>query len=374
MKNKKIAKILVTGADGFIGKNLCLRLREEANIEISTFLRADSDYTLKHKLASTDVLVHLAGENRPKSSAMFHKINTGLAVKICNALSSLESPIPIVFSSSAQAGSDNPYGKSKLAAEEAFIKLSQKNKNPVAIYRLPGIFGKWARPNYNSVVATFCYNIVHGLPIEIIDPKRRLRLAYIDDVVESFMKFIGNPSLGVKKATVTPEYQITVGELADQITAFKNSRTTLVSERVGEGVSRALYATYVSYLSLDEFSYQLPMHSDERGIFVEMLKTHDSGQFSFFTAKPGITRGGHYHHSKTEKFLVIKGLARFGFRHTVTNERYTLDTSGDTAEIVETVPGWCHDVTNIGEEDLVVMLWANEIFDRDKPDTILAEV
>jgi UDP-2-acetamido-2,6-beta-L-arabino-hexul-4-ose reductase len=254
------------------------------------------------------------------------------------------------------------------------IKLSQKNKNPVAIYRLPGIFGKWARPYYNSVVATFCYNIAHGLPIEISDPKRRLRLAYIDDVVKSFINFIRNPSLGVNKATITPEYQITLGELADQITVFKNSRTTLVTERVGEGVSRALYATYVSYLPLDEFSYHLPMYSDERGIFVEMLKTHDSGQFSFFTAKPGITRGGHYHHSKTEKFLVIKGLARFGFRHTVTNERHTLDTSGDTAEIVETVPGWSHDVTNIGEEDLVVMLWANEVFNRDKPDTISAEV
>lgn len=374
MKSKNIIRILVTGADGFIGKNLCLRLKEESDIKISTFLRGDSDSTLKHKLANTDMLIHLAGENRPKSLDMFHKINAGLTLKICNALSSLESQIPIIFTSSSQADTDNLYGKSKLAAEEALITLSQKNKNPISIYRLPGIFGKWARPNYNSVVATFCYNIAHGLPIEITDPKRYLRLAYIDDVTESFVNFIRKPSLGVDKPVISPEYKITLGELAKQITAFKNSRSTLVSERVGEGLLRALYATYISYLPLSEFSYHLPIYSDKRGKFVEMLKTHDSGQFSFFTAKPGITRGGHYHHSKTEKFLVIKGHARFGFRHTLTNERYVIETSGDIAEIVETVPGWSHDVTNIGKEDLVVMLWANEVFNRDKPDTISAEV
>ena len=240
------------------------------------------------------------------------------------------------------------------------------------LFRLPNVFGKWCRPNYNSAVATFCHNIARGLPIQINDPAAPVTLVYVDDVVERFIELMDGADAAVDAegfATVTPQYTTTVGELARLIETFRASRDTLVTERVGTGLVRALYSTYVSYLPPELFAYTVPMHGDARGVFVEMLKTPDCGQFSFFTAHPGITRGGHYHHTKTEKFLVIKGEARFKFRHMQTGETHELVTSGAKAEIVETVPGWTHDITNIGSDEMVVMLWANEVFDRAKPDT-----
>ena len=241
--------------------------------------------------------------------------------------------------------------------------------NPAVIYRLPNVFGKWCKPNYNSAVATFCNNIANGLPIQINDPTTQLKLVYVDDVIEAFVQALGHTAPGLQWGTVAPVYGIALGELAAQIEAFKRCRTSLVSERVGTGLVRALYATYVSYLPVESFAYAVPQHADARGVFVEMLKTPDAGQFSFFTAHPGITRGGHYHHSKSEKFLVIKGQARFKFRQMQTGQAHELLTSGDKPEIVETVPGWTHDITNIGTDEMIVMLWANEIFNRAKPDT-----
>jgi UDP-2-acetamido-2,6-beta-L-arabino-hexul-4-ose reductase len=366
--------ILVTGADGFVGKNLCTKLSEQGDVRIIKYLRGDSDANLEEKLKRADFLVHLAGENRPLSDDLFHLVNEGLTRKISEILSSLGSRIPVIFASSSQANLDNAYGKSKVGAENIFKSLSKKNGNPIAIYRLNGIFGKWCKPNYNSVVATFCHNIANGIPVEISDSTRSVSLVYIDDVIDSFLNKIRCPNDGISECSIETFYDIQLGELAEQITAFDNCRMSLVSERVGVGFSRALYATYVTYLPVEKFHYEIPMHLDERGVFVEMLKTHDTGQFSFFTAKPGITRGGHYHHSKTEKFLVIKGVAEFGFRHILTNDRFSLTASGDKSVVVETVPGWTHDITNIGNEDLIVMLWANEIFDRDKPDTIPCKV
>ena len=259
------------------------------------------------------------------------------------------------------------------------------------------MFGKWCKPNYNSAVATFCHNIARGLPIQVNDPAAPLTLVYVDDVIVRFVQlmdeakdmdcraalamtegassFRGRQAAAIHDpaiatiATVTPQYTTTVGELARQIQAFKDSRTTLMTERVGTGLLRALYATYVSYLPAESFSYTVPQHADPRGVFAEMLKTPDCGQFSFFTAHPGVTRGGHYHHSKTEKFLVVKGQARFKFRHMHTGQTHELVISGEKSEIVETVPGWTHDITNIGGEEMVVMLWANEVFDRARPDT-----
>jgi UDP-2-acetamido-2,6-beta-L-arabino-hexul-4-ose reductase len=244
----------------------------------------------------------------------------------------------------------------------------------VAIYRLPGVFGKWCKPNYNSVVATFCHNKARDLPVQINDASARLRLVYVDDVVNAFLHELQIPTPGLSRPMVSPEYSITLAELSDQIDAFKNCRSTLVSERVGTGLTRALYATYVSYLPVEKFAYSVPAYCDARGVFVEMLKTPDAGQFSFFTAYPGVTRGGHYHHTKTEKFLVIKGHARFGFRHMLTNEVQHIEAHGDQPQIVETVPGWTHDITNIGASEMVVMLWANEIFDRANPDTVASKV
>lgn len=367
-------KVLVTGANGFIGKNLVLRLREKIDTEVLTFGRGDSGAALQAALTLANAVIHLAGENRPASPDAFEQVNAGLTRQICDGLQALGKSVPLLLASSAQADLDNPYGRSKLAAEQAVEQLAQKNGNPVAIYRLPGVFGKWCKPNYNSVVATFCHNKAHDLPVQINDANARIRLVYVDDVISAFLSLLASPRTGITRPVVQPEYNITLGELSEQIDAFKNCRSTLVSERVGTGLTRALYATYVSYLPKDKFAYEIPAYGDTRGVFVEMLKTPDAGQFSFFTAHPGITRGGHYHHTKTEKFLVIKGKARFGFRHMLTNEVYHLETDGAKPQVVETVPGWTHDITNIGDEEMVVMLWANEIFDRANPDTITSKV
>nr|WP_293604650.1 NAD-dependent epimerase/dehydratase family protein [Polaromonas sp. UBA4122] len=293
--------------------------------------------------------------------------------------------VPIVYTSSAQAGRDNAYGQSKRGAEGALLALARSHRVPVHIFRLPNVFGKWCKPNYNSAVATFCHNIARGLPIQVNDPAAPVTLVYVDDVIGRFVGLMddsrhceeerrGNPgSLDCRAASamteVAPQYSTTMGELARQIQAFKDSRTTLMTERVGTGLVRALYATYVSYLPVESFTYTVPQHADPRGVFVEVLKTPDAGQFSYFTAHPGITRGGHYHHSKTEKFLVIKGQARFKFRHMQTGQAHELVTTGEKPEIVETVPGWTHDITNIGTDEMIVMLWANEVFDRARPDT-----
>ena len=367
-------KVLVTGANGFIGKNLVLRLRERSGTEVFTLTRGDGESAWQAALAQVDAVVHLAGENRPTDPAAFDAVNTGLTHRLSQTLQSLSKRIQVVFSSSVQAEQDNPYGRSKRAAEEVLAQLARSNGNPVAIYRLPGVFGKWCRPNYNSVVATFCHNKAHDLPVHITDAKARVRLVYVDDVVSDFLQALKEPISGLSQPSVSPEYTITLGDLSDQIDAFKNCRSTLMSERVGTGLTRALYATYVSYLPSEKFGYNVPAHVDTRGVFVEMLKTPDVGQFSFFTAHPGITRGGHYHHSKTEKFLVIKGYARFGFRHMLTNEMHFLETQGEQPQIVETVPGWAHDVTNIGSDELIVMLWANEVFSREQPDTYASKV
>jgi UDP-2-acetamido-2,6-beta-L-arabino-hexul-4-ose reductase len=224
------------------------------------------------------------------------------------------------------------------------------------------------------VVATYCHNIARDLPIRIDDPATLLRLVHVDDVVAEFMGALSNESPGLRWGAVAPEYQTTLGDLARQIGAFRNCRDDLVVERVGAGFGRALYSTYVSYLPAAKFSYALPSHADARGVFVEMLKTMDSGQFSYFTARPGVTRGGHYHHAKTEKFLVIKGTARFRFRQILSGDHHEVSVSGDRPTVVETVPGWAHEITNTGSDELVVMLWANEIFDRNRPDTVASPV
>jgi UDP-2-acetamido-2,6-beta-L-arabino-hexul-4-ose reductase len=368
-------KVLVTGANGFIGKNLVLRLREQADTEVLTYVRGQDDTELLKALGQCDAVVHLAGENRPADAQAFADVNIGLTERVCQGLRALgKTTIPLLFTSSTQAELDNPYGRSKRAAEQVVQALANDHGNPVAIYRLPGVFGKWCKPNYNSVVATFCYNKSHDLPVQINDANACVRLVYVDDVVTAMLCQLAAGWAYVERPVIQPEYTITLRELSAQIDAFKNCRSTLVSERVGTGLTRALYATYVSYLPVEKFVYNVPAHADARGVFVEMLKTPDAGQFSFFTAHPGITRGCHYHHTKTEKFLVIKGHARFGFRHMLTNELHYLETKGEQPQIVETVPGWTHDITNIGTDELVVMLWANEIFDRVNPDTIASKV
>jgi UDP-2-acetamido-2,6-beta-L-arabino-hexul-4-ose reductase len=273
-----------------------------------------------------------------------------------------------------QADLDNPYGRSKLRAEAVVAALARRQAAAVAVYRLPGVFGKWCRPNYNSVVATFCHNVAHGLQISVSDPDRVLRLVHVDDVATEFIRWIQDPGKGLQSRLVMPEYTTTPGQLAEQIRKFSDVRTSLQIGPVGTGFLRALYATFVSYLPTGAFAYGVPAYRDARGVFVEMLKTPDAGQFSYFTALPGVTRGGHYHHTKTEKFLVLKGRARFGFRNIISGETFSLETTGEQPMVVDTIPGWAHDITNIGSEEAVVMLWANEVFDRQRPDTVANRV
>lgn len=367
-------RVLVTGSQGFIGKNLVTHLGELSGWKVERFDRGDDSANLPYLLSKSDAVIHLAGENRPKNVGDFAKGNEAVTELLCAAISACGRKIPVVFASSAQADQNNPYGLSKKAAEVTLEKFATASGNPVVIYRLPGVFGKWCKPNYNSVVATFCHNIARDLPIQINDPTVSLRLVYIDDVVASMIGSLSAPEPGVTQAAVAPEYSITLGDLAAQIRAFSSCRVTLISERVGTGLVRALYATYLSYLPNAKFSYDIRQYTDSRGVFVEMLKTHDSGQFSYFTACPGIIRGGHYHHTKTEKFLVIKGEALFRFRHLLTNELVELHTSGEKPQVVDTIPGWSHDITNIGNEEMIVMLWANENFDRERPDTFASKV
>lgn len=361
-------RVLVTGSQGFIGKNLLLRLSEIGDIDVACFSRENSLDELPGLLSDVDFIFHLAGVNRPLDDEEFSKGNTDLTQTLVDAILAVGCTAPVIYTSSIQAELDNPYGESKRQAEDILSSLRINHGVPVSIFRLPNVFGKWSKPNYNSVVATFCYNIAHSLPIHINDHDANISLVYIDDVIQSFVDLL-LVNKGQMFETVSPVYQITVGDLAEQLYSFKNSRKTLVTNPVGVGLTRALYATYLSFIPSDSFSYELPKYEDPRGVFVEMLKTQDSGQFSYFTALPGVTRGGHYHNTKSEKFLVIKGRAKFKFRHMSSAEYHELITEGVKPEIVETMPGWTHDITNIGDEELVVMLWANEIFDRQKPDT-----
>ena len=369
-------KVLITGANGFVGKNLQLHLAERKDVQVVCFTRSDNVAQLPALLKGVDFVFHLAGVNRPQDPAEFLVGNVDLTHALCHATAAVYlttgKKVPIIFTSSTQTDRNNAYGDSKVKAENALFALQREHGVPVHVFRLPNVFGKWCKPNYNSVVATFCYNIARGLPIKVNDPEASVTLVYVDDLVGRFVQLMDGADASVDEggfATFAPQYTTTVGELARQFQGFKNSRDTLMTERVGTGLMRALYATYVSYLPVESFAYTVPQHADPRGVFVEMLKTPDYGQFSYFTAHPGITRGGHYHHSKTEKFLVIKGQARFKFRHMQTGQSHELTTTGDKAEVVETVPGWTHDITNIGPDEMVVMLWANEVFDRSKPDT-----
>lgn len=365
--------VLVTGAHGFIGRNLRVHLAER-RAEVIPIGSQDDEAALAEAVARADFVFHLAGVNRPQDEADFIAGNVDLTRRLCDLLAATGRRIPLVLSSSTQAERDNPYGRSKRAGEDIAFEHGRRTGAPVRVFRLTNVFGKWARPNYNSAVATFCHNVARGLPLTINDPAAPLSLIHVDDVVRAFLNVLDRPGEGAEFAAAEPVHDTTVGAVADMISGFMRDRQTLMIDRVGTGLPRALYSTFLSYLDPEAFDYQVPRHADPRGVFVEMLKTPDCGQFSYFTAGPGITRGGHYHHTKTEKFLVLTGEARFGFRHILTGQRHELVTRGGEGRIVETIPGWTHDITNIGDAELVVMLWANEIFDRERPDTVAEKV
>ena len=361
--------VVITGAAGFLGKNLEVRLGELKDVCVRRIVRTSTRDDLAAALSDADFVFHLAGVNRPSDAAEFETGNADVTVRLADEVAHTGRRIPVAFASSTQGALDNPYGRSKRRAEDALFALSAEHGSSVFVFRLPNVFGKWSRPTYNSAVATFCHNVARDLPINV-DPSSSVTLVYVDDVVDTFIQAMrGDMTASLAPLEVEPTYTMAVRDLAEQIRAFRDCRTSLLAERVGTGLTRALYATYVSFLPSERFAYSLPTHGDARGVFVEMLKTPDAGQFSYFTSHPGVTRGGHYHHTKTEKFLVLKGRAQFRFRHIVTGERHELVTVGGEPQVVETIPGWAHDITNIGAEEMLVMLWANEIFDRARPDT-----
>jgi UDP-2-acetamido-2,6-beta-L-arabino-hexul-4-ose reductase len=362
-------RVLVTGSGGFIGKNLLSHLSLREAVTVLPVTRATSRAELENAASEADFVFHLAAVNRPPAVSDYGPGNIGPARDLCAALAKSGNKAPIVLASSMQAEIDSPYGASKLAAEQVVLEHHRSVGAPLAIFRLPNVFGKWCRPNYNSVVATFCHNIARDLPIDIHDPAKALSLVYVDDVVAAFLRCMEGELPAGLFGNVEPVYEATLSELAALIRDFRSCRETLAIGPVGSGFSRALYATYVSFLPPERFTYDLRKYEDPRGRFVEFLKPADGGQFSFFTAHPGVTRGGHYHHSKTEKFLVTSGQALFKFRNLLTGERFEIRTSGDKPQVVETVPGWAHDITNVGDTEMTVMLWANEVFDRVRPDT-----
>jgi len=366
-KNK--VKVLITGANGFVAQNLRMHLSERTDLEVICFTREQPEEQLSSLLEDVDFIFHLAGVNRPENDEEFKQGNVDLTRSLCSAIEESEKHIPVIYSSSIQAELDNPYGNSKRAAEKVLLQLYKNTGSPIYISRLANVFGKWCKPNYNSAVATFCHNISQNIPIQINDPSSLIRLVYVDDVAHRFISIMDGSIVDQHYFTIDPQYEISVGTLVNKLNSFKESRDSLFIEQVGAGLDRALYSTYLSYLRPEQFAYDLVKHEDARGVFSEMLKTKDNGQVSYFTAHPGITRGGHYHHTKNEKFLVLKGEALFKFRHVITDEFYELKVSGVNPRVVETVPGWTHDITNVGNEEMIVMLWANEVFDKNSPYT-----
>lgn len=361
--------VAITGANGFIGRNLRLRLQEAGYGTVAVPHDA-APAEMAQALECAAVVFHLAGVNRPRDEAEFAAGNVGMTERLVAALRRLPTPLPVVFASSIQAANDTPYGRSKRQAESLLADYGAATGAAVQAFRLPNVFGKWCRPDYNSVVATFCHRLANGLPIEIHDPAAPLRLVYVDDLAEAWLALAPGDFAADPDARLGPVYETTVGALAQMIRAFADSREGGLIPPLGDGLARALCATFLSAVPAPRFAYDLVRHDDPRGTFVEMLKTREGGQVSFFTAYPGVTRGGHYHHTKTEKFLVVQGTAEFRFRHMITGDRHALVTSGARPQIVDTVPGWAHDITNVGDDVLVVLLWASEPFDAGRPDTI----
>jgi UDP-2-acetamido-2,6-beta-L-arabino-hexul-4-ose reductase len=366
-------EILVTGSNGFVGRNLCSALRTMENVRLSAYDCDNTPSELERILGEAEVIFHLAGVNRPKSEEEFKTGNVGLTEEICSILQRLHRTPKIILASSIQAELDNPYGSSKLDAERALQAFSAKTGASSVVYRFKNLFGKWCRPNYNSVTATFCYNIAHGLPVTISDPGRSIDLTYIDDVVAALIGEISfkdeNQNSGFAFGQELTSYSITLGELAGLITSFRESRQTLLIPGFDTPLVRALYATYLSFLEGETFAYPLQIRTDERGSLAEMMKSSSFGQIFVSRTKPGIARGNHYHHTKTEKFMVVEGDAVIHFRRIDGTEVVEHRVSGKDFRVVDIPPGYTHNIRNIGEGELVTLFWASEIFNPEKADT-----
>lgn len=368
--------ILITGAGGFIGKNLVATLKTAGYTDLMLFERDDPPETLAEYAARAGFVYHLAGINRPKDPSEFYAGNAGLTETLLSLLDKAGNKAPVLVTSSIQAALDNDYGKSKAQAEQAIFAHGQATGAPVYVFRLPGVFGKWCRPNYNSVVATFCHNSANGLPLSVRDPEYRLPLVYIDDVVASFVAALDGSCTREGDYCVVPVvHETTLGHLAETIEGFAKNRETLdVPDQTPGSLEQKLYSTWLSYLPADRFSYPLNMHCDNRGSFTEFLHTPAHGQVSINISKPGIVKGNHWHHSKNEKFLVVKGTGVIRFRALDSTEVIEYHVSGDKLEVVDIPTGYTHNIENVGQDDMVTVMWANEVFDPDHPDTFFLPV
>lgn len=362
-------KILITGANGFVGRNLCAHLEAIGYDDLLKYDRPDDEAALRQYASDCDFVFHLAGINRPDDESGFAG-NYLLTEVLLEALKKENRTIPVLLSSSVQALLDNPYGRSKKKAEELVLDYGRETQADIYVYRLPNVFGKWCAPNYNSAVATFCHNIARGLPIRIDDPNAALTLVYIDDVLKAFTAAIhGNALRNGDFCAIEPVYHTTVGSLAEIIRSFSQSRKNLTVPKVSDPLIRKLYSTYLSDLPEAEFSYPLLEHKDHRGLFAEALKSKDAGQVSVNITKPGMVKAGHWHHTKTEKLIVVSGSGLIRFRRLGDEKLLLYPVSAERLEVVDIPPGYTHDIINTGSSDLVMLVWANQVFDPNEPDT-----
>lgn len=380
-------KILITGAKGFVGKNFAATLKniangndksrgiDKENLEIFEYDIDSDPKSLSEYCEKTDFVFHLAGVNRPKDEREFMKGNFGFTSTLLDTLKKYDNKAPVLITSSIQASLDNPYGKSKKAGEELMFNYGRENGVKTLVYRLPNVFGKWCRPNYNSAVATFCNNIANDLPITVNDRAHMMHLVYIDDIVDEFICAIkGQEHKNGDFCEVPVTHKITLGEIADLLYSFKESRRNLSIPNQADAFSKKLYATYISYLPKNEFAYPLKMNVDPRGSFTEFLKTDEYGQVSVNISRPHIVKGNHWHHTKNEKFLVVSGKGVIRFRHPESDEVTEYFVSGDKLTVVDIPTGYTHNIENLGDTDMVTIMWANEKFDPNKPDTYFLEV
>lgn len=367
-------KVLVTGANGFIGKNLIAKLNELKNYEVISIDRDNTKEELVQALLKAEFIFHLAGINRPKDEKEFFEGNSGLTGEIVKILKENHKKTPIAITSSIQADLDNAYGRSKKIAEEELLMYSTSTNAKVFIYRLPNVFGKWCRPNYNSAVATFCHNIARGEEVWVSDTNIELTLVYIDDVVRCLISSMEDKNSLAGYVNVDIEHKITLGKIVELLNSFVESRKSLMVPNMEDEFTKKLYSTYLSYLAEDKFSYPLKMNIDNRGSFTEFLKSPDRGQVSINISKPGITKGNHYHHTKNEKFLVVSGEGVIRFRKIDSEEVIEYKVSGEKLEVIDIPVGYTHNIINTGKSDMVTVMWVNEVFNPEKADTIFMEV
>jgi UDP-2-acetamido-2,6-beta-L-arabino-hexul-4-ose reductase len=366
--------LLITGAGGFIGRNLSAWLRNRPDLTLLPFDQNDSPATLAHSLRVADAVVHLAGVNRPPSPDEFRRGNTDFTAHLCEQMEAGGRPLPVIFASSTQATQDNPYGQSKLLAEQVLAGYAERSGASVTFFRLPNVFGKWCRPHYNSVAATFCHQIARDLPVTISDPEREVTFVHVDDVLRAFMAALEQPRPGVHFPAVTPVHPVTLGRLADLLHSFRQSRQSLTLPDFSDPFTHKLYSTFLSYLPENDFGYDLLRRADNRGSLAEFVKSPHMGQIFVSRTHPGITRGDHYHHLKTEKFLVLEGKAIIRFRHIESDAVIEYAVDGEAYRVLDIPPGTTHSIENVGQGTLVTLFWASEIFDPTHPDTFQDKV